>query len=151
MFSMKIGDHLGYALFQTGLVSANPPRHVVKPGLWSCSLSGGKVQVSRPGHDPKQTETNNLESRGECTRQPSIRIWVAVSIFVASLCIFLSHRIHVIMVYMLTKWGYIDGIHVTIYSSTVRILWTNYCNMSENCELVEQTCWILWHQILPTK
>ena len=31
----------------------------------------------------------------------------------------IPYRIHVIMVYMLTWLGYIDGIHVSIYTSTM--------------------------------
>ena len=59
--------------------------------------------------------------------------------------IWISHDGSMVLVYMLTWLGYVDGIHVTIYSTMDPM---DYCNMSENCE---QTCWILWHHILPTK
>jgi len=61
---------------------------------------------------------------------PSVVLWQQVAetipnCWLQSMVIQHTHRIHVWYIYMLTWMGYIDGIHVTIYSSTMDPSWVD--------------------------
>ena len=77
---------------------------------------------------PQKDAENTLEvNDGDMIHDPNSWKILEICVLIHFLRLFiddpLSHRIHGAGIHANIEGGFVDGIHITIYSSTVRILW----------------------------